>query len=401
MFGSPMEDGRVVGSGSPPRENGKVDREIGLPPVPATEESRITMVRPRRGGGGKEAGVTAVRNASQRLAGEHRSIRYFSPSSRDKRRKSREEPARAPTADDDEDDAISSPGHPPVLRLSARAPLRRCSRSHPLQPEIGYRDWSIISDRKLVYILSKIFSIDALQTKRHENVYTHTGPDCEREGMTRWSRGELFLALPTIVQSARVCRVSRRRLVRFNYTRIDRFAISNSKYTIFVKTNVRSYATGHPTCFSTSFLPPFSFSRPSHLSPRSYAGCLVPSSSFALRPFPPPPPASAAVSMPCSDDGRSQTHPGVLAEECRKAGLPANTFERDPPEDVAERSPIPLKASPAFPRTTSAQIGHRSSHTEYSLEFMGRLYVSPKWTIDSLTDAPELRTMQQKFIFLG
>lgn len=35
MFGSPMEDGRVVGSGSPPRENGKVDREIGLPPVPA------------------------------------------------------------------------------------------------------------------------------------------------------------------------------------------------------------------------------------------------------------------------------------------------------------------------------------------------------------------------------
>jgi len=66
--------------------------------------------------------------------------------SRQKRRKqSREEPAHAPTADDDEDDAISSPGHPPVLRLSARAPPRRCSRSHPLQPEIGYRDWSIIS----------------------------------------------------------------------------------------------------------------------------------------------------------------------------------------------------------------------------------------------------------------
>ena len=40
MFGSPMEDGRVVGSGSPPRENGKVDREIGLPPVPATVGSR-------------------------------------------------------------------------------------------------------------------------------------------------------------------------------------------------------------------------------------------------------------------------------------------------------------------------------------------------------------------------
>lgn len=109
---------------------------------------------------------------------------------------------------------------------------------------------------------------------------------------TRWSRGGLFLALPTIVQSARVCRVSRRRLVRFNYTRslrsahvhpnlsfadegsIDRFAISNSKYSytlsllkcnfsnfstrqhvcqhdIFVKTNVRLYASGllDPTVF--------------------------------------------------------------------------------------------------------------------------------------------------------
>jgi len=91
----------------------------------------------------------------------------------------------------------------------------------------------------------------------------------------------------------------------------------------------------------------------------------------------------------------------VLAEKCRKAGLPANAFERDPPEDVAERSPIPLKASPAFPRTTSAQIGHRSSRTEYSLEFMGRLYISPKWTIDPPADIPELRTIQQKFIFLG
>jgi len=40
MFGSPMEDGRVVGSGSPPRENGKVDREIGLPPVLAAADSR-------------------------------------------------------------------------------------------------------------------------------------------------------------------------------------------------------------------------------------------------------------------------------------------------------------------------------------------------------------------------
>ncbi|XP_011882517.1 PREDICTED: uncharacterized protein LOC105570146 [Vollenhovia emeryi] len=91
----------------------------------------------------------------------------------------------------------------------------------------------------------------------------------------------------------------------------------------------------------------------------------------------------------------------VLAEECRKAGLPANTFERDPPEDAAERSPIPLKASPAFPRTTSAQIGHRSSRAEHSLEFAGRLYVSPRWTIDPPADATQLRATQQKFIFLG
>ncbi|XP_071572783.1 uncharacterized protein [Temnothorax nylanderi] len=91
----------------------------------------------------------------------------------------------------------------------------------------------------------------------------------------------------------------------------------------------------------------------------------------------------------------------VLAEECRKAGLPANTFERDPPEDAAEHSPIPLKASPTFPRTTSAQIGHRSSRMEYSLEFVGRLYISPRWTIDPPVETAELRATQQKFIFLG
>ncbi|CAL1676212.1 unnamed protein product [Lasius platythorax] len=91
----------------------------------------------------------------------------------------------------------------------------------------------------------------------------------------------------------------------------------------------------------------------------------------------------------------------VLAEECRKAGLPVNTFERDPPEDAIERSPIPLKASPAFPRTSSAQIGHRSSRAEYSLEFAGRLFISPKWTIEPPTDAVELRVTQQRFIFLG
>ncbi|KAM0728385.1 hypothetical protein ACS0PU_005167 [Formica fusca] len=93
----------------------------------------------------------------------------------------------------------------------------------------------------------------------------------------------------------------------------------------------------------------------------------------------------------------------VLAEECRKAGLPVNTFEHDPPEDDAiERSPIPLKASPAFPRTTSAEIGHRSSRAEYNLEFVGRLFISPKWTIEPpIMDTDEFRVTQQKFIFLG
>ncbi|XP_025270834.1 uncharacterized protein LOC112639872 [Camponotus floridanus] len=91
----------------------------------------------------------------------------------------------------------------------------------------------------------------------------------------------------------------------------------------------------------------------------------------------------------------------VLAEECRNAGLPVNTFERDAPEDAIERSPIPLKASPPFPRTTSAEIGHRSSRKENSLEFAGRLFISPKWTIEPPTDTVESRVTQQRFIFLG
>ncbi|XP_011161723.1 uncharacterized protein LOC105197173 isoform X1 [Solenopsis invicta] len=109
----------------------------------------------------------------------------------------------------------------------------------------------------------------------------------------------------------------------------------------------------------------------------------------------------AQTMAPKSGVERADVLNDVLAEECRKAGLPANTFERDPPEDAAERSPIPLKASPAFPRTTSAEIGHRSSRAEYNLEFAGRLYVSPRWTIDPPPDTPELRAVQQKFIFLG
>ncbi|XP_032681880.1 uncharacterized protein LOC116849131 [Odontomachus brunneus] len=93
----------------------------------------------------------------------------------------------------------------------------------------------------------------------------------------------------------------------------------------------------------------------------------------------------------------------VLMEECRKAGLPLGTFKRDPPEDAVERSPIPLKASPAVPSTSSAAIGHRSSRVEHNLEFMGRLYVSPRHTIEPPMDDPELQCamQQQKYIFLG
>lgn len=61
-------------------------------------------------------------------------------SKRKRRKRSRVGPARAPAADDDEDDAISSPGHPPVLQLSARAPPRRYSRSHSLSTKIGHHD---------------------------------------------------------------------------------------------------------------------------------------------------------------------------------------------------------------------------------------------------------------------
>lgn len=45
---------------------------------------------------------------------------------------SRRRPARAVAAGDDEDDAIPWPGHPPVLRLSRRAPLTLCSYSRSL-----------------------------------------------------------------------------------------------------------------------------------------------------------------------------------------------------------------------------------------------------------------------------
>ncbi|KZC09522.1 hypothetical protein WN55_00194 [Dufourea novaeangliae] len=91
----------------------------------------------------------------------------------------------------------------------------------------------------------------------------------------------------------------------------------------------------------------------------------------------------------------------VLDEESRKKGLPADTFERKPPEDTIKRSPIPLKPSPAIPRTTSGIVGLRSSRPEYNLEFTGRWYVSPRWTIEPAVELDEFRVTQQRFIFLG
>ncbi|XP_076247439.1 uncharacterized protein LOC143187233 [Calliopsis andreniformis] len=91
----------------------------------------------------------------------------------------------------------------------------------------------------------------------------------------------------------------------------------------------------------------------------------------------------------------------VLAEECRKKGFPADTFERRPPEDAIKRSPIPLKPTPFIPRTTSGTVGLRSSRPECNLEFTGRWYVSPKWTIEPPLEPGEFRIEQQRFIFLG
>ncbi|XP_076752932.1 ciliary microtubule inner protein 1 isoform X2 [Xylocopa sonorina] len=91
----------------------------------------------------------------------------------------------------------------------------------------------------------------------------------------------------------------------------------------------------------------------------------------------------------------------VLAEECRKEGFPADTFERKPPEDAIKRSPIPLKPSPFIPRTTSGMVGLRSSRPEYNLEFTGSWFISPKRTVEPPLEPGEFRVIHQRFISLG
>ncbi|XP_033220269.1 uncharacterized protein LOC117174921 [Belonocnema kinseyi] len=91
----------------------------------------------------------------------------------------------------------------------------------------------------------------------------------------------------------------------------------------------------------------------------------------------------------------------VLAEECRKAGLPMDSFQRKNSEDPLKKSPIPLKSSPPIPKTSSAIIGWRSSLSENNLEFLGPFYVSPKTTIEPPLEPGEFRVQKQWFIFLG
>lgn len=92
----------------------------------------------------------------------------------------------------------------------------------------------------------------------------------------------------------------------------------------------------------------------------------------------------------------------VLAEECVKADIPEDTFERKSTKNPVEKSPIPLKPSRMpIPTTSSAIVGWRSSRREYDLEFVGPLYVSRKHTIDPPVMTGEFRVTRQKFIFLG
>ncbi|XP_051163808.1 uncharacterized protein LOC127283160 [Leptopilina boulardi] len=91
----------------------------------------------------------------------------------------------------------------------------------------------------------------------------------------------------------------------------------------------------------------------------------------------------------------------VLVEECKKAGLPCNTFERKISANFMKKSPISLQSSAPIPKTSSAVIGWRSSISENNLEFLGPFYVSPITTIEPPLKSDEFRVVKQRFIILG
>ncbi|XP_043480561.1 uncharacterized protein LOC122510169, partial [Leptopilina heterotoma] len=92
----------------------------------------------------------------------------------------------------------------------------------------------------------------------------------------------------------------------------------------------------------------------------------------------------------------------VLVEECKKAGLPFNTFEgKKLSNSMMEKIPFSLKASSAIPKTSSALIGWRSSILENNLEYVGPFYVSPLTTLEPPLESDGFQIKKQRFIILG
>ncbi|KAG7200413.1 hypothetical protein KM043_017866 [Ampulex compressa] len=91
----------------------------------------------------------------------------------------------------------------------------------------------------------------------------------------------------------------------------------------------------------------------------------------------------------------------MLDEEWEKTKLPRDTVKHVSRPNGITNSPISLKPSPSIPKTTYGEIGFRSSRPEYNLEFTGRMYSSPKWTIEPVDDCNTCNLSKQRFIFLG
>ncbi|XP_066583822.1 uncharacterized protein [Prorops nasuta] len=89
----------------------------------------------------------------------------------------------------------------------------------------------------------------------------------------------------------------------------------------------------------------------------------------------------------------------VLKEECKKAGLPTDTFNRQ--KETAITRAFTFGSVSPIPKTSSAMIGWRSSRAECNLEFTGKLCISLKNNIEPPIKPGEFRVTNQKFIFLG